>query len=186
VGRSMCGWTGNGSLAPCPMRLNRPWKAFGTIGPAALSHEYERRGFVLTLQAPEARISSPRSGCVLGLPPPAFALALGPAGGRRSKILHADVGERLRLTALISPGGSSPFPCRSRAMILAAYSPRLRVQRSIENSMILPSSYSATNATRLLVISSRGVDRAVDERVGHLVLDPLHCAGADTKLDGNP
>jgi len=71
----------------------------------------------------------------------------------------APSGERLRLTVLISPGGRSPFSCRSRAMILTAYSPRLRVQRSIENSTVLPSSYSATNATRLLVIGSGGILR---------------------------
>jgi hypothetical protein len=69
-------------------------------------------------------------------------------------------------------------------MILAAYSPRLRVQRSIENSTVLPSSYSATNATRLLVIGSRGL-ACVDERARHFLLDPLHRASADTKLGGN-
>jgi hypothetical protein len=48
----------------------------------------------------------------------------------------------------------------------------------------LPSSYSATNATRLLVIGSRGL-ACVDERARHFLLDPLHRASADTKLGGN-
>jgi hypothetical protein len=72
---------------------------------------------------------------------------------------------------------------------LTGYDPRrifaeAQVQRSIENSTVLPSSYSATNATRLLVIGSRGL-ACVDERARHFLLDPLHRASADTKLGGN-